>query len=357
MDCLPKEIINRMVWLLDRYPNQQSVPNIEQSGIGPSALPPYAAISKQWKEAVEFVTFHRLSIWSGDLSQLQAIVTNNRCKYLRKLGYTIVLPKYSKERGKSVETKEEQQCSNGTFTQRIIDLFSVLSQREEAGLLTELRLKIEDPKCSSDGYMFKRRWGSTYLKLSRYDRIPTISNISYLQIQSNFKRRTSPAIVPGLAAFLPGLKHIFAEFYEGQWYEVSREAVPAVNRTRLAFAELLEQRTLTHISVAKFDCHQERQLDQRIPSPSILPPGTFYDPFSVSLRVFSQNLTTFVLSGYIDSTLFWPSSHETSSPSWPSVKRLKICFNAAAPSGDWYFIVTPQKRIKNNSSSMVIQQL
>jgi hypothetical protein len=34
--------------------------------------------------------------------------------------------------------------------------------------------------------------------------------------------------------------------------------------------------------------------------------------------------------------------HETSSsPSWPSLTRLKICFNAAAPSGDWYFIGTP----------------
>jgi hypothetical protein len=205
---IPQEIINRMVWSLDRYPNQQSVPNIEQSGIGPSALPPYATISKQWKEAVEFVIFHRLSIRSGDLSQLQAIVTNNRCKYLRKLGYTIVLPEYSKEKGKSVKTKEEQQCCNETFTQGIIDLFSILSQWEEAGFLTDLRLKIEDPKCSSDGHMSKRRWGSTYLDLSGYDRIPTISNISYLQIQGNFKRRTLPAIVPGLATFLPGLKHI-----------------------------------------------------------------------------------------------------------------------------------------------------
>jgi hypothetical protein len=201
MDCLPKEIINRMVWLLDRYPNQQSVPNIEQSGIGPSVLPPYATISKQWKEAVEFVTFHRLSIWSGDLSQLQAIVTNNRCKYLRKLGYTIVLPKYLKERGRSVETKEEQQCSNGTFTQGIIDLFSVLSQREEAGLLTELRLKIEDPKCSSDGYMSKRRWGSTYLNLSRYDRIPTISNISYLRFKATSSEGRRLQLYPALPHF------------------------------------------------------------------------------------------------------------------------------------------------------------
>jgi hypothetical protein len=188
-------------------------------------------------------------------------VTNNRCKYLRKLGYTIVLPEYSKENGKSVKTKEEQQCCNETFTQGIIDLFSILSQWEEAGFLTDLRLKIEDPKCSSDGHMSKRRWGSTYLDLSGYDRIPTISNISYLQIQGNFKRRTLPAIVPGLATFLPGLKHIFAEFYEGQWYEISRKAVPLVNRTRLAFAALLEQRTLPHVSVAKLDCHQERQLD------------------------------------------------------------------------------------------------
>jgi hypothetical protein len=336
MDFLPQEIINRAVLYLDRYPTQLHTPNIrQQSHLSTSALPPYATISKQWKEAVEFVTFHRLNIKSDDLGQLRAIVTNNRCKYVRRLSYTIVLPAYSKEQGRHIESKEEQAISNGVFTQGIVDLFSILSQWEEAGLLSGLRFKIEDPESPSDTKDSKSRWDSTYLSLSADERIPTVSGISYLQIQGNYRRKTSPAVAPGLAAFLPGLKHIYGEFYEA-----GERTVKIENRAR--FAKLLAHRRLTHVTAAEFDFHQEIPEDHRIRMPSLLPPGASYDPFSTSLRVFSQNLTSFVLNGYVDSTLFWPSTHETcSSPSWPSLKKLKIGFNPAAPSGDWYFVGTP----------------
>ena len=92
-----------------------------------------------------------------------------------------------------------------------------------------------------------------------------------------------------------------------------------------------------------FNFHQEAPFDHREATSSSLLQGTLFDLFSASLRVFSQNLTTFILDAYVDATLFWPSIHESCAmPSWPSLKKLKISFNPVAPSGTWYFVGTPR---------------
>jgi hypothetical protein len=339
MDHLPQEIINRMVIYLDRYSGQQQegIPLIGKHSGKSSALPSYATISKQWKEAVEFVTFHRLDVRNEDLGQLRTIVTHNRCKYVRKLSYKILLPEYSQEQGRCMETNEEQETNNDVFTQSIVDLFSILKQWEEAGLLPNLRLFIKDPESPSDCTKFERRIRSTYLALSGVDRLSTLSSISYLQINGSYRRMTLPSVGLQLAAFLPNLKHIYEESAEvgSQMAKIEK---------RSTFAKLLEQTKLTHGSAAEFDFHQEAPEDHRTATSSILPQGALYDPFSASLRVFSQNLTSFVLNAYVDPTLFWPSSHETcSTPVWPSLKKLKISFNPVAPSGNWYFVGTPEE--------------
>lgn len=119
-----------MARYLDRYSQQQqeAIPLTERNSGNLSALPSYATISKQWKEAVEFITFHRLHVRSEDLNRLQTIVTHNRCKYARKLSYQILLPEYSQEQGRCMETNEEQEANNHVFTQSIADLFSILKQ-------------------------------------------------------------------------------------------------------------------------------------------------------------------------------------------------------------------------------------
>jgi hypothetical protein len=135
---------------------------------------------------------------------------------------------------------------------------------------------------------------------------------------------------------LPGLKHIYAEFYE-------EGAQSAGVERRSNFARLLEQTKLPASSVAMFNFHQEAPFDHREATSSSLLQGTLFDLFSASLRVFSQNLTTFILDAYVDATLFWPSIHESRAmPSWPSLKKLKISFNPVAPSGTWYFVGTPR---------------
>ena len=130
MDHLPQEIINRMVMFLDRYPDREGIPNILQQRVvvKSSTLPPFATISSQWKEAVEFITFHRLDIKSEDLGELRTIVTRNRCKYLRNLKYSILLPEYPEEQGNRMESSEEQETNNEIFTHSIAELFSTLRQ-------------------------------------------------------------------------------------------------------------------------------------------------------------------------------------------------------------------------------------
>lgn len=327
-----------MVTFLDRYPDREGVPNILQQRlvVKSSALPPFAIISKQWKEAVEFITFHRLDIRSEDLGELRTIVTRNRCKYLRNLKYSILLPEYPEEQGNLMESSEEQEANNDIFTHSIAELFSTLKQWEDAGVRSELRFNLAAPESPSDCYDSEIRYSTAYLTLSEVDKIPTVSRISYFQMQGNYSRKISPSVAPQLMSVLPGLKHIYAEFCE-------EGAQSAGVERRSTFARLLERTKLPVGSVAMFNFHQEAPLDHREATSSSLPQGTLFDPFSASLRVFSQNLTTFILDAYVDSTLFWPSVHESRAmPSWPSLKKLKISFNPVAPSGAWYFVGTPR---------------
>jgi hypothetical protein len=46
-------------------------------------------------------------------------------------------------------------------------------------------------------------------------------------------------------------------------------------------------------------------IDQRMPMPELMDPS-LCDPFSTSIRIFSQQLRTMYLSVVADATLFWP---------------------------------------------------
>jgi hypothetical protein len=104
---LPPEIVNKVVFYLERYTIQQGVPTIQQQSPEPSELSPYVTISKQWKEAIELITFHQLRIRSDELNQFRVIVTHHRRKYLRRLSYEMLLIDYSEEKSRQVEAKEE----------------------------------------------------------------------------------------------------------------------------------------------------------------------------------------------------------------------------------------------------------
>lgn len=362
MDTLPQELINKIVLYLERYPGQAQAPILEQHGHH-SELPPYATISSRWREAVEFVTFHRLFIKSHgkshELSQLEAMVTGNRAKYLKKLSFEIILPEYSEESCGNIESTEEQQCNNEAFTQAIADLFSLVRKWEDVGLVHGLRLQLLGAYSPTDlrdrnqieleiaqrkrGIdIFGKRWVNSYLHLSRPERIPTLSSIVYLHVMGHVSRKLAPVVGPGLAAVLPNLRSFYWEFGEVDDKSINVES-------RACFARMLVQSKLDKCSAVEITFHQDPSADHRVAEPSRIPIGAFYDPFSASLRSFSQNLTSLVLDGFVDSTLFWPSSLETNSmPSWPTLRKLTVFFNMAAPSGEWYFDGTPGEIVEQS---------
>ena len=351
MDTLPQELINKIVLYLERYPDQAQVPIIEQYGHH-SKLPPYATISSHWREAVEFVTFHCVFIKSHELSQLEATMTGNRPKYLTRLSFEITLSEYSEASCGHVESIEEQQCNDEAFTQAIADLFSLVRKWEDAGPVHGLRLHLSGVCSPTDRRdrnqirlemaqrkrgmdIFEKRWVNSYLHLSRPETIPTLSSIVYLHLEGHVSRKLAPAVGPGLAAVLPNLRSFYWQFGEVDDTSINVES-------RASFARMLEQTKLDKFSAAEITFHQDSAEDHRVAEPSRIPIGALYDPFSASLRTFSQTLTSLVLDGFVDSTLFWPSSLETSSmPSWPTLRKLTVFFNMAAPSGEWYFDGTP----------------
>ncbi|KAH9879248.1 hypothetical protein J1614_002687 [Plenodomus biglobosus] len=382
MDSLPQELINRIVWFAERYPDQDKwFPAIGQffkSDGPPSQFPRLAGLNRVWKEAVEAVTFRQLGIKSDDLDSLQAIVTGNRRKHLTRLSFTALLPEYSEEACARKESRVEQHTNNEAFTKGICDFFAVLRTWEDHGVrsalwldispaasLTDSRVYVDGP--ARDELMYevaigKRkdilsdRWVESRLHLLQPGTLPTLSIVQRLTIIGNGQRKIARPIATELARVLPELNAVEWEFedYEDRSDKDSdrdslmsgsdSDSVKDLARSpkvrgedRTKFADELTETELCLLRSADIVFYHVSPVDQRHTRPSIVPGGLTYDPLSTALRNLSQRLTTLTLSARLDSTLFWPSQDKGMSPSWPQLKSLDVTFDMVAPSGEWYF--------------------
>jgi hypothetical protein len=165
--------------------------------------------------------------------------------------------------------------------------------------------------------------------------ILTLSSIVYLYLEGHVSRKLAPVVGTGLAAVLPNLRSFYWEFGEVDDKSINVES-------RASFARMLEQTKPDKCSAAEITFHPDSAENHRVAETSRIPIGALYDLFNASLRIFSQNLTSLILDGFVDSTLFWPLSLETSSmPSSLTLRKLTVFFNMAAPSSEWYFDGTP----------------
>jgi hypothetical protein len=145
--------------------------------------------------------------------------------------------------------------------------------------------------------IFEKRWVNSYLHLSRPEVIPTLSSIVYLYLEGHVSRKLAPVVGPGLAAVLPNLRSFYWEFGEVDDKSINVES-------RASFARMLEQTKLDKCSAAEITFYPDSAEDYRVAEPSRILIGALYDPFSASLRIFSQNLTSLVLDGFVNLTLF-----------------------------------------------------
>lgn len=372
MDKLPQELINRIVWFAERYPDQEkwgsAIGQSFQPDGPPSQFPRLAILNRTWKEAVETITFHRLGVKSDDLESLQSIVTGNRRNYLSWISFKAELPTYSEEAYEHKESRLDRHANNEAFTKTISDLFTVLRTWEDNGVKNGVRLNIVGASSPTDFRevdelqielgdcrdIQSARWAESHLRLVEPENLPTLSNVQHLTIENWGGRRLAPSVAPDLEVALPELRTVDWEFldceagsdagsdqdsldsdYDPEWE--SATSPKARGEARAEFANKLSPthfRSLNSANIVFYHCTPS---DQRYTVPSIVPEGYTYDPFSSSIRTFSQCLTTLTLSAHVDPTLFWPSDENAIPPSWPHLKSLNITFNMVAPSGKWYF--------------------
>lgn len=368
MERLPQELIDNVVQFLERSPHWRD----EHSPIHlhvftrDSKLPPYATISKKWKAAVESITFEKLRIASNDLVGFQDTLTGNRRRYLSRLNFEVVLPEYAKSAFGRRESNEEQRANDDSFTRSITALFSILKEWEIDGLRNTLELKISGVSCPSDidlrilmaeeecerqkaeGYhidglveheireqqsvICKRRFSQSFVGLSEGYKLPNLLNVHCLRIDGNSGRALAPAAGPAIAASLSNLT-------DTEWLFCDDGRITKLDR--VAFAHSLRRTRLQQGSRAEITFYHEPPEDQGRTPPPVIPAGMLYDSLSANLRGFSQTMTSFIVSGHLGPALFWPhGSEESTLPSWPCLRRLKVSFHMIAPSGEWYFTGT-----------------
>lgn len=373
MDKLPQELINRIAWFAERYPDQDkwhyaTGQKLWRKDHAPSQFPRFATLNHTWKEAIETVTFHHLGVKSSDLESLQSIVTGNRRNYLSWISFTAELPTYLEEAYGRKESRLDQHANNVALTRTVGDLFAVLRTWENDGVKNGVRLHLVGASSPTDfrevdevqiwlGHcrdIRSARWAESHLHLVHPEDLPTLSNVQHLNIDNAGGRRLAPSVAPDLSTFLPELRTVnwdFADYeagsdagsdqdsldsdYDPEWE--SATSPKARGEARAEFASKLLATNLSLLNSANIVFHHDPPSDQRIAVPGIVPEGHTYDPFSSSIRTFSQRLTTLTLSAHIDPTLFWPSNENATPPSWPHLKSLEVTFDMVAPSGKWYF--------------------
>lgn len=265
MDKLPQELIDRIALQLERCPDQPQVPLLSQESTKDSMLPPYATLSRKWRDAVESITFHRLRVQSDLLSDFRAHLTGNRRNYLTSLIYDVVLPEYPEEVYGHVETTQEQQANSEAFTRAICDLFSTLKRWEDEGLQRALRLELPyrgaysltdlrvehmvdiRPRRGVD--IFEQRFAHSILEISDSVNFPSVSNVSSLIIRGNTDRKLAPSVGTSLAANLPNLKII-------SWHFGEIDEKDKIVENRIKFAQALHQTQMPHCSAADLVFYQ-----------------------------------------------------------------------------------------------------
>jgi hypothetical protein len=341
MENLPQELVDRII----RYINAalleeqaQWVFTSPEHRVTPtSRFASYASICRTWKEAVEGVTFARITVKDDELDAFQTIVAGRRRTYVTELSLTIW--------GLDGQTKvgeplEEQSTKNQRFTNALYKLFRILKAWEDQGVRKPLRLYFPmafvapvdriRAMASFESFVF------TYVLtgLPQHMSLPKLSNVTYLNIYGGSSRRLEPAIASIIAAALPNLREITLDFDDEFPNDKDRRL-----RMRTSFAEVIKDICLQPRGVASIKSLGYTPNGHREHGGNLVPSHLSYDPYSAGLRIFSQNLSSLSLTTCLDFTIFWPSPHESNAPHpyWPFLKDLYIKFSLVSPSGEWYF--------------------
>lgn len=285
--------------------------------------------------------FAELTVDSEGLDTFQAIVTDRRRTYVKELCLTVSTPDSSDDVHTYTDGEEELEAINYRYTNALCKLFSILKAWEDGSVRNSLRLEIAWGSNTLTGRPLAQdsienlRFQSSITGLLKHRMLPRLSNVTYLGYDGGYERRCELKLPTTIAAALPNLIEI-AWRVEDVTIEDTADRV----RVRNSFAEAIKDVQLQPHATASLHSARFQFSNQRNNGENLIPSHIPYDPFSTSLRIFSQNLSSLRLTNHsLDSTIFWPSPHESNAvnPQWPFLKDLYINFSMLSPSGNWYF--------------------
>ncbi|KAI9778755.1 MAG: hypothetical protein M1816_003908 [Peltula sp. TS41687] len=358
MEVFPQEVIERVA----RYSDIDTRRNL-------------LTVSRGFQVAVERASWSGyINLQDSDVGKLLALYHGHRVRLLRNITFSVHFPELRETEEdllKCRETTEELQANDQLFTRQISDLLIALKTLEEretdpnnrtAGI--DLTIQTPHQRDNNIQHCDHRRYHSWRLHLLNSQTLPELSSIRTLTIgeksrywsdfSCRYERPLDLRVVVDLVSKLPNLEALdclylhdrfpfpyedavirhFTRPWEGPRRDSRRDFGKAMETHAAALPAKLKSAKLHFGNVDELG----DDMDQSKPIPDLVKPLS-YDSLSSALRVFSQHLTELDLRICADSSLFWPSSQEAHAtpPSWPCLKRLRVEFHPASPSGVWYF--------------------
>lgn len=361
MDIFPQEIIDAIVGFLPRY--ETIIVRDEQYGQHAkniSHLPPFASISRKWKDAVESLTFHSLHLRSTDFLDFKEIVSKvHRPGRVKDITVDIIIPHDPpNQHMSSEELFENEVANNESFSEAWNLLFDITKAWEEKGYSEPLELCLSNVSFWAQGAMkpyrnesnamlgqhrspFVSSFEAPYIRLIGADALPVLQRVTRFEVK-NILRRLAPSVAPRLACKFRNVEHI-------TWDVIDIDSNELHNNARMGnrsdFARAIRTNSWTSIKSANIKLYHNHPSNQNDTLPVIVEADLLFDPVSAALRQMTYNLTTLYLTGTIDPTIFWPHSSEENSafftpPTWPHLRTISVDFDMTTPSGEWYFTGT-----------------
>lgn len=321
-----------------------------------------AATSRIWQKAVERTTFRDLKLSSTDLGDFEKIVTGARRTYVRLVRYAIILPPYSTDLRQTFERPRDRDANDEACNEAIHGLLQTLRSWEQADDFERrgsITLELSDISSPTDHqpqypwYQMSQEEDETmygplgmrhlysYVTLPESAQFPLVRSIRRLVYRSPkpYARKLSSQAFIEIASKLPCVTEVRGDFTFNEW------SYPTIRRrNRDDTTRAIQQHSLPE-SARDLSLVLDTWMiwNQTWQPPNLLQAGIDHDPLGSEVWNATrdkEHLTSLHVAGVIDSNVMWPSSIRTSipfKPFWQSLRSLRINFDLATPSGEWYF--------------------
>ncbi|KAI0014326.1 hypothetical protein F4779DRAFT_5588 [Xylariaceae sp. FL0662B] len=350
MNKLPLELHDRIVQFVGRYANEP--PWVHWTL--PKALPAIAAVSRNFQQAVERLTFRnlRVSTSPSDLDAFRRTLTPQRQRNLRRLAVHLCvddpLPCTTSgtEQPRKFATDEERRAINESTTTQLREFFNILAGWRLSG--PSVTLVVDGPRSFRetldvpDEAYFRFSMLDVSSDLTDFQPLPMVKQLYVNPMSCHLH----PHLVVCLTAKMPNVSHVSWDL--STCYTINSwglyHYMPRIWRDGLV--QSIESTTLPP-SVEKFS------FNMFVPGtssfqilPNFIGSSSSPDPVSSALRKLTKDCTEVYIEGSIHPLLFDPfavpgtAPHEAA-PAWKKVTRLEVKVSTYGPDGEWLVKLDP----------------